>query len=479
LAPIYVASAILKGFGAPASNMLGDSLPWFLPLFVFGLLGWVCYEPIEKYAIRKNTQFWTKAMIALRWLPPAQLLLMLFIRIISLIQRDLSHLEIAQYLGPGNFSFPDLKLLVTGDGGSELLALTMVLFALYSERLPSIAKGQSEFRLKFRNRLMMFTGLILLTSSTIIFPESSYYSPSSFPVEPIGSIPAWATLVPLLLFTSLAMFGGELFAVATLFFAGDNFQILARRARYKVLIIAFSTIIWLSFTLDGRGDWSQQIPELGLLLPLILILHVGLCFATILQPAVRLESELNHGDGRSWGMLILAVIMALIVLALTPIHLDVIGVFGSSLGPYVYGIWVATVTVSAMMLVQFLPALGFDAAPRPEIWWMKITLVFSPVFLCMFTPFAVFLIPAVWLALPWSSLTPWFIERDVASPSTSFVLYPLIFITILCAIIPFSWGEPFLASLWFGWIPGAMASIGLTLHVKHKDGVSRQFSEQE
>jgi len=62
-------------------------LPWFLPLFVFGLLGWVCYEPIEKYAIRKNTQFWTKAMIALRWLPPAQLLLMLFIRIISLIQR--------------------------------------------------------------------------------------------------------------------------------------------------------------------------------------------------------------------------------------------------------------------------------------------------------------------------------------------------------------------------------------------------------
>ena len=177
--------------------------------------------------------------------------------------------------------------------------------------------------------------------------------------------------------------------------------------------------------------------------------------------------------------MILAATMALFVLVLTPLHLDEIGVFGTGLGPYVYGFWVAAVAVSVMMMVQVLPALGFDAAPRPEIWWMKMTLMFSPIILCMFTPFALFLIPAIWLALPWSSLTPWFIERDVPSPSASFVLYPILFITAMCAILPFSSDEPFLTSLWFGWIPAAMATIGLTLHIKLNAKESVINSEDE
>ena len=479
LAPLYVASAILKGFVPHASTMLGDTMPWFLPLFVFGLFAWIFYEAIEKYANRKDTPFWLKAIFVIRWLPPIQLIFMLIIRLISLLRRDLVHIEIAQYLGPGEFSSHDLKLMITGDGGVELTVLVVFLFALFSERLPSLKNARSDLRQGFRNRLMMFSGLILLSSSTILFPESAYYAPSTLPVHPIGMIPAWDTLVPLLLFAGLTMFGGELFAISTLFFAGENFQTLARRARNKVLLLALVTLVWFSLELDVNEGWLQKIPELGLLLPLILMLHMGLCLALIIQPAVRIESELNHGEGRSWGMLVLSAAMALVVLVLTPLHFDQIGVFGSGLGPYVYGVWVAAVTVSVMMLVQFLPALGFDAAPRPEIWWMKMTLVFSPVLLCLFTPFALLLIPAIWLALPWSSLTPWFIERDVASPSASFVLYPVLFITVMCAILPFSWDEPFLASLWLGWIPGAMASVGLTLHIKQRGMNSSQLSAEE
>jgi hypothetical protein len=479
LAPLYLASAILKGFAPHGSNMLGDTLPWFLPLFVFGLFAWIFYEAIEKYAKKKNTSFWLGAILAIRWLPPVQLLLMLIVRLIALIQRDLTHIEIAQYMGPGDFSLSDLKLIMTGDGGFESVVLVILLFALLSERLPSIANARSDLRQDFRNRMMMFTGLVLLLFSTTLFPETSYYSANTLPLNPIGTIPSWDTLAPVLLFTGLTMFGGELFAVSTLFFAGENFQTLARRARNKVLILALTTIVWLSLTLDIQDGWLQKVPEIGLLLPLTLMLHLGVCLAIVIQPAVRIESELNHGEGRSWAMMILAATMALFVLVLTPFHLDEIGVFGTGLGPYVYGFWVAAVAVSVMMLVQFLPALGFDAAPRPEIWWMKMTLVFSPIILCMFTPFALFLIPAIWLALPWSSLTPWFIERDVPSPSASFVLYPVLFITAMCAILPFSSDEPFLTSLWFGWIPGAMATIGLTLHIKHNDKESGNNSEDE
>ena len=479
LPPLYLASAILKGFAPPASTMLGDTMPWFLPLFVFGLFAWIFYEAIEKYANRKSTPFWLKAVYVIRWLPPIQLLLMLIIRLISLLQRDLEHIEIAQYLGPGEFSPHDLKLLLTGNGAVELTVLVIFLFALSSERLPSLKNARSDLRQGFRNRMMMFSGLTLLSFSTVLFPESAYYAASTLPMSPIGMIPAWDTLVPLLLFAGLTMFGGELFAISTLFFAGENFQTLARRARYKVLLLALIALVWFSFALDLDEHWLQKIPELGLLLPLILMFHMGLCLALIIQPAVRIESELNHGEGRSWGMLVLAAAMALLVLVLTPLHFEQIDMFGSGLGPYVYGVWVAAVAVSVMMLVQFLPALGFDAAPRPEIWWMKMTLVFSPIVLCMFTPFAVLLIPAIWLALPWSSLTPWFIERDVASPSTSFVLYPVLFTTVMCAILPFSWDKPFLASLWLGWIPGAMASIGLALHIKQRGMDTSPLSAEE
>ena len=154
--------------------MIGDTLPWFLPLFVFGLLAWVFYEAIETYVLRKGSPFGEKALVALRWLPAAQLVVMLITRSISLIQRDLSHLEVAQYLGAGTYHSSDLKLIATGGGGSEIIALTVILFVLLSERLPSLGSTRVELRQGFRNRLMMFTGLMLLSASTLLFPESAY-----------------------------------------------------------------------------------------------------------------------------------------------------------------------------------------------------------------------------------------------------------------------------------------------------------------
>ena len=195
-------------------------MPWFLPLFVFGLFAWVFYEAIEKYAKKKNTSFWLNVVLAVRWLPPVQLALMLIVRLIALIQRDGTHIEVARYMGSGDFSYSDLKLILTGDGGFESIVLVIVLFTLFSERLPSIANARRDLRQGFRNRMMMFSGLVLLLFSTTLFPETAYYSPSTLPPNPIGTIPSWHTLVPLLLFMGLAMFGGELFAVSTLFFAG-------------------------------------------------------------------------------------------------------------------------------------------------------------------------------------------------------------------------------------------------------------------
>ena len=125
-----------------------------------------------------------------------------------------------------------------------------------------------------------------------------------------------------------------------------------------------------------------------------------------------------------------AAVMALITLLLTLLHVNQLTVFGDGLGPQTYAIWMSSIAISSMMLVQFMPALGFDAAPRPEIWWMKMTLLYAPIIMSMFTPYAVLLIPAIWVVLPLSSVASWLIEKDVASPSYSFVLYPLLAATL-------------------------------------------------
>ena len=446
--------------------MLGDEMPWFLPALVIGLFAWIWMSSIERYAERKGTPAWKYVVLAVRWLPPIQLTVMILYRFKAIYARDMSHLEIAKHLGPGTPSSSDFKLMFTGDGGIEIIMLIVFVFAVLSEHLPSISSARLDLRQKFRNRLMMFTASFALASTTLFFPEQAYSEPAAFPTGPIGPVPEWMSFTPVILIGGLLMFGGELFAVTTLFLAGPKFQKLAGRARLKVLLLSAGALVYLTAVIDFDADWFDQLHEQSMTLPLVLSIHLGICFATVLQPAVRSDAELNHGEGRSLSMMVLAVVMALIVLLLTLLHVNQLTVFGEGLGPHTYAIWMSSVAISSMMLVQFMPALGFDAAPRPEIWWMKMTLLYAPIIMSMFTPYAVLLIPAIWVVLPLSSVASWFIEKDVISPSYSFVLYPLLAATLAASVLPFGWEIPFLAALWVGWIPGAIAAIGLTLHVR-------------
>ena len=83
-----------QGLWPPRTIMLGDVLPWFLPLFVFGLLTWIFYEAIESLLRDKTTVAGPKALAALRWMPVVQLLIMLLHRGMAVVQRDLSHIEV-------------------------------------------------------------------------------------------------------------------------------------------------------------------------------------------------------------------------------------------------------------------------------------------------------------------------------------------------------------------------------------------------
>ena len=457
---------MLKGYPHLEQLMLGDSQPWILPALVFSLFAWIWFGSIERFAMRKGTSFWKNVVKGIGWFPPLLLAIMVFSRFSALYTHDKTHIEIAKYLSTESFSTSDLKLLFTGDGGIEVVMLCALLFARSSEHLPSLSSARSDLRQNFRNRVMMFVASFALAFSTLFFPEQAYTAPLGLPMQPIAPIPGWENFVPLALLGGLLMFGGELFAVSTLFLAGPHFQKLASRARLKVVVLGLASITYLTFGMELEAEWLYQLHEQSMTLPLVLALHLGVCFAIVHQPAVRTDAELNHGEGRSLSILVLGIIMAVGVVSLTALHFNQIDTFGTDLGPTAYSIWISSIAISSFMMVQFLPALGFDAAPRPELWWMKTTLMYTPVILCMFTPFAVLLVPAVWIVLPWSSIVSWFIERDVTAPSKSFVLYPMVVSTLGTAALPFAWDVPFVIALWAGWIPGAIASIGLRLHLR-------------
>ena len=68
-------------------------------------------------------------------------------------------------------------------------------------------------------------------------------------------------------------------------------------------------------------------------------------------------------------------------------------------------------------MTQILPRYGFDAAARPEYWWLRMMLVFAPAVILIFNPLAIFLIPSLWIVACFSIILPTTIEIDVKSPN--------------------------------------------------------------
>ena len=78
--------------------MLADTMPWFCGLR-FRFIGLDFLYPLEKRLLGYDSGGWKKATLLLRWLPPAQVLIMIFFRIQAIATRDTSHNEITRYLG--------------------------------------------------------------------------------------------------------------------------------------------------------------------------------------------------------------------------------------------------------------------------------------------------------------------------------------------------------------------------------------------
>jgi len=138
--------------------------------------------------------------------------------------------------------------------------------------------------------------------------------------------------------------------------------------------------------------------------------------------------------------------------------------FATTIGANLYGFWACAAVLGAMLLSQFMPTLGFDAAPRPEAWWLRNMALFMPMVLMAFSPMTAYILPGVWLALAWTLVLPWIVESDVRTPQMRFVIAPLMIATVAALAIPMMAESTLLPALILA-IPALLvAFIGMMVH---------------
>lgn len=457
---------MLKGFRLVDSNMLGDAAPLLFPIFLLLLLGWFVPSKVESYSYKFSQPVGNFVRFIHRFGPLLVVGIMILNRVISIVQRDTSYLEIAQRLGPGKFEFSDFNLLITGDGASELILFGLLCFALLSHKLPSISISSLEIRKLVQFRIMTYISFCALVSYWILFPESSYYSPDSLPLQTTHS--STGNYYPILVIATGAMIlvSSELFAVTTIPLTDEGLTTLSRRTKLKMYALLPLVILLLSNSVQSTNSWWTNISQDGSFVMVLFFLSnsIGLTFITV--PAKSIEANLQHGEGRSNSLTFQLLINCLILFVITAYFLMNSEPFNQGNGYILQAIWLVIGMVILMTISLLLPIFGFDGASRPELWWLRISLIFSPSILFMITPYAIFLIPASWILLAISVVQPWYIESDVTSPSWLHTLVPLLGLIVVSLIFSFSTDWPLMSFLVIGWVSTLFSSKSIELHIK-------------
>ncbi|MGB0201021.1 MAG: hypothetical protein ACPF9X_06830, partial [Candidatus Poseidoniaceae archaeon] len=123
------------------------------------------------------------------------------------------------------------------------------------------------------------------------------------------------------------------------------------------------------------------------------------------------------GEGRTKSFAIMSILSLLILILVTSMALRQTSELASGNRYIEESLWLTASFVIMVSFTQLLPRYGFDAAARPEFWWLRITLLFSPALIFWFNSLAIFIIPGLWLVAALSIVVPSIIEKDAKTPS--------------------------------------------------------------
>lgn len=440
------------------SVMLGDTFPWFFPTLALVLCSWLAIASIEK----ERTQ--SMLGLAARWTPALMFAWLFLHRFFSIMQLDATHMEVLQYLPQEASVSERLRVVVAGQAGYEAAALATVVFAACAHRLPSLQMLGEQAAKVARHRMMSFTALCLLMTLGLLFPEQAYIATDPLPQQGILQPPSLSGALLPILFALMVMFSGELFAASSTYSINADFSSLARKASMKNALLIVIAFVWIS---TNPASWTAWLDDSSVgteAIVLLMAIHATVTLTLIIRPSRTIESRLLYGERRSYALIAMFVVCGALMLLSTCQLLNSTSIFTTTTGANLYGFWACAAVLGAMLLSQFMPTLGFDAAPRPEAWWLRSMALFMPMVLMAFSPMTAYILPGVWLALAWTLVLPWIVESDVRTPQMRFVIAPLMLATVAGIAIPMMTESTLLPALILA-IPALLvASIGMMVH---------------
>ena len=395
--------------------MLGDDIPLFFPVFIVSIVLWLAAEKIDNYCKRFSPAVEQRLTSAYRLLPIIMTAWLIIVRMRAIITRDMGHVEVAKRLQDTEYAVTDLRLLMTGDGVGELSLLALLIFALWTFRLPSIRDAPHYLRKSVQTKVMQYVAACTMLTFWIFFPESNYYAPETYPTQVTMSADGEFEPMMVIFTTLMLAFSGELFAIVALQAQADDFTILQRRALLKTYIVSGIVLLGLSSGNYLKQNWAVY--DNNQVTATILFLSQALILALICIPGKRTDNLLKVGEARTKSFAVIATLSVIVLLIVNSILLAKVDEFASGNRYFHEALWLTASFMLLLAIVQILPRYGFDAAARPEYWWLRILLIFSPALIFWFNHLAIFLLPALWIIASFTILVPNQIERDARSPA--------------------------------------------------------------
>ena len=267
-----------------------------------------------------------------------------------------------------------------------------------------------------QSRVMLYVSACTLLTFWIFFPESNYYAPESLPLQSTMSAHGDYSILMVVVATLMVAFSGELFAITSIHNLDEHFIVLQRRALVKVYAISGLLLLGLYHGNYFDTNWISQ-PDNEKIIATIIFLSQTLILAFICVPSKRSDNLLRVGEGRTNSFAIMSILSLLILILVTSMVLRRTSELDSGNRFIEESLWLTASFAIMVSFTQLLPRYGFDAAARPEYWWLRVTLIFSPALIFWFNSLALFIIPGLWLVASLSILVPNIVEKDAKTPS--------------------------------------------------------------
>lgn len=390
------------------ASMLADSAPWYLPLLAISSLSWVAAPLLVKKLEAKPMMFTTYLL-----LPPLLVFGLLLSRGYAIFSLDMHHNEVALHFTATSSRLDQLHLFLTGYGAIEGALFALMMFSIFSPRLPSL-QGVHDNTLQFvQLRMLSHCGVWVTIIMMLLLPAEAHSTLSILPLEPTQALDSWLKFPLFVIFTLLLMMAGEvLISSAHLSFNNDTTRLL-QRATWKTF--GFGVLAWAylatcnAFSLHWFARPHETALQHAALLIAVYAMLLTFYHATSTRTETRFHSHAHHSKTLAYSLGVSALLLMLMTWKLA----TQVEAFGGGFASLISAWKVVALVMLVGGLPMLLPQLGFDSAHRPEQWWSRVGLIGVCTLGCSVYPLFWLAVPGVFFAASVHLLLPLFIEDKV------------------------------------------------------------------